>query len=60
MADIKAKTSQDGNTLILEIDISPKAREAAEPSKSGKSKVLASTRGFVNYNGVKVSLNATV
>lgn len=50
----------EGDKLVLTIDISAKAREAAEPSKSGKTKVLASTRGFTRFGDVAVSLNATI
>lgn len=49
-----------GDTLVLTIDISKAAREAAQPSKSGKTKILATTSGFTGYGDVKVSLNATV
>ncbi len=49
------------NILYLEIDVSKEAQAAAQPSKSGKTKVLASTGGFMSFGaGVKVSLNATV
>lgn len=50
----------EGDKLVLTIDISKAAREAAEPSKSGKTKVLASTRGFTRFGDVAVSLNATI
>ena len=54
----------DGNKLCIVIDISPEALAKAEPSKSGKTKVVASTHGFLNIGlpGGKVlglSLNAT-
>ena len=49
-----------GDTLVLFIDISAAAKEKAEPSKSGKTKVLASTRGFTRFGDVSVSLNATI
>jgi len=49
-----------GDTLVLFIDISEKAREAAQPSKSGKTKILATTSGFTGFGDVKVSLNATI
>lgn len=49
-----------GDLLILTIDISAKAKEAAQPSKSGKTKVLATTSGFTGFGDVKVSLNATI
>ena len=50
----------DGDKLILTIDISKATIAAAGPSKSGKSKLLASTQGFTGFGDVKVSLNATV
>lgn len=49
-----------GDKLVITIDISAAAVAAAEPSKSGKSKVLATTAGFTGYGNVKLSLNATV
>lgn len=49
-----------GDTLVLTIDISKAARDAAKPSKSGKTNVLATTSGFTGFGDVKVSLNATV
>lgn len=49
-----------GDKLILTIDLSKAARDAAQPSKSGKTKILATTSGFTGYGDVKVSLNATV
>lgn len=49
-----------GDTLVLTIDISKQAREAAKPSKSGKTNVLATTSGFTGFGDIKVSLNATV
>jgi len=49
-----------GDTLVLTIDISAKAKEQAQPSKSGKTKVLATTSGFTGFGDVKVSLNATI
>lgn len=49
----------DGNKLILTIDISAEKLAAAEPSKSGKTKVVASTHGFTNLGNVGVSLNVT-
>lgn len=49
-----------GDTLVLFIDISKAAREAAQPSKSGKTKILATTSGFTGFGDIKVSLNATI
>jgi hypothetical protein len=50
----------EGDKLILTIDVSKAAREAAAPSKSGKTLVLASTGGFTRFGDVAVSLNATL
>lgn len=49
-----------GDILTLVIDVSEKARQAAQPSKSGKTKILATTSGFTGFGDVKVSLNATI
>lgn len=49
-----------GDTLVLTIDVSKAARDAAAPSKSGKTKILATTSGFTGFGDIKVSLNATV
>ena len=49
-----------GDVLVLTIDISKEAKEKAQPSKSGKTRVLATTSGFTGFGDVKVSLNATV
>lgn len=58
MATISGKI--EGDKLVLTIDISKAAREAAQPSKSGKTKILATTSGFTGYGDVKVSVNATI
>jgi len=49
-----------GDELVLTISLSKAAREAAKPSSSGKTKILATTSGFTGFGDVKVSLNATV
>lgn len=49
-----------GDHLVLTIDISAKAQKHAKPSSTGKTKLIATTNGFVNYGTVKVSLNATI
>lgn len=49
-----------GDLLILTINIGQAAKDAAQPSKSGKTKVLATTSGFTGFGDVKVSLNATI
>jgi hypothetical protein len=49
-----------GDKLIIEIDISKSARDNAPPSKTGKSRMVATTSGFVpviGADGLKLSLN---
>jgi hypothetical protein len=57
---MNVKGEVKGDTLVLTIDISKAARDAAKDSKSGKSKILATTSGFTGFGDVKVSLNATI
>jgi hypothetical protein len=45
------------NKLVLTVDVSPAAIEKSEPSKSGKSKMVGTTNGFVKVGPVSVSLN---
>ena len=40
----------DGSKLVIEIDISEAAIKAAPQSKSGKTRVVASTNGFVRVS----------
>ena len=52
-----------GNTLVIELDISDKAIKAASMSSSGKSKVVATSGGFLavpGKNGLKIALNLIV
>lgn len=49
-----------GDHLILTVDLSAKVQKQAKPSSTGKSKLIATTNGFINYGDVKVSLNAIV
>jgi hypothetical protein len=49
-----------GDVLVLSIDISKAARDKATESKSGKTRILATTSGFTGFGDVKVSLNATI
>lgn len=53
------QTKVEGDKLILTIDISAAKLAAAPASKSGKTKVVASTHGFTNIGNVGVSLNVT-
>ena len=55
--NVNAKVA--GDKLLIEIDISPAAIEAAPLSSSGKRKLVASTSGFANYGPVELSLNVT-
>lgn len=49
-----------GDLLVLTIDVSKATKDAALPSKSGKTKIIATTSGFTGFGDVKVSLNATI
>lgn len=57
---MNVKGEMNGDILTITIDCSQAARDAARDSKSGKSRVLATTSGFVGYGDVKVNLNATI
>lgn len=57
---MNVKGEMKGDILFLTIDTSKVAREAAKDSKSGKTRLLASTSGFSNFGDIKVSLNATI
>lgn len=57
---MQVQGKMEGDKLILTIDCSKAAREAALPSKTGKTIILASTGGFSRYGDVSVSLNATL
>jgi hypothetical protein len=61
------KFVKDGNqdVLVVAIPVSKEALEAARDSASGKTKVVATTGGFVSYqtpggDKVSLSLNLTV
>jgi len=49
-----------GDKLVLTIDVSETARKGAQPSKSGKTLLLATTGGFTRFGDVGISLNATI
>jgi hypothetical protein len=48
-----------GNKLIIEVDVAADTLKKALPSSSGKSRVVATTHGFIGVDGapVRVSLN---
>jgi hypothetical protein len=55
-------TVKDGMMSITDVDVSEAACKAAAPSKSGKTKLVAGSGGFVPVPGrpdLKVSLNVT-
>lgn len=49
-----------GDKVVVTIDASKAALEAAKLSSTGKSRVVASTNGFTNAGGIKLSLNCIV
>lgn len=57
---MNVKGELKGDILTLTIDTSKAARDAAKDSKSGKTRILATTSGFAGFGDVKVSLNATI
>lgn len=54
----------NGSMLVIEIDTSPAAVKAAKLSSTGKTRLLASTRGSTivqgKLEGLKVAVNATI
>jgi len=48
-----------GDKIVITLDVSDAALVAAEPSKSGKSIVVQSTRGFTRVGKFGLSLNLT-
>ena len=49
----KANISEDGKTLTIEVDLG----RQGTPSKSGKSLVIATTRGNMKIGPITVGLN---
>lgn len=56
MTNVDAKVQ--GDKLILTIDIGDTAKAKAWQKEGGKLKMIASTHGFTNIQGVRVSVNA--
>lgn len=54
------KVEDKGDVLTITIDKSRDARDKAQPSKSGKTRVLATTNGFTRYGDLGLSLNVTL
>jgi hypothetical protein len=53
----KMQIEQKGCSIVITIDIDEAALAAAEPSASGKTKIVATTRGFTRVGPVALSLN---
>lgn len=54
------KIEMRGDTLVIEIDVSAEARARAPTSKSGKTRLLASTNGFVKHGDISIGINVTI
>jgi len=54
------KIEMRGETLVIEVDCGAAARERATDSKSGKTRILATTGGFQKFGDLGVSLNVTI
>ena len=57
------KVTMSGTKLLIEIDASPGAIKAAAPSRTGKTRLLATTSGAVPVDGhptIKVALNVMI
>jgi len=50
-------TKRVGDKLVIEVDVSDKTRQSAPLSKTGKSKMIATSHGFALVENVKISLN---
>jgi hypothetical protein len=48
-----------GGKLIIEVDVSPETVKNAPMSKSGKNKLVASTRGTMKVGQFSIGLNVT-
>jgi hypothetical protein len=53
-------TERKGDKLILTIDVSKATLDKAPASKTGKTRIVASTHGFAATEGVKLNLTACV
>ena len=50
---------QQGEKIVVTIDISDAVIKSAKPSKSGKTLMVASTNGFRRVGPVQISINCT-
>ena len=53
------RVEQKPDRLVITIDTSEAARVAAPLSKTQKTRVVATTHGFLNYGDVQLSVNCT-
>ncbi len=53
-------TERKGDKLILTIDVSDATKKQAPISKTGKSRIVATTHGFAATDGIKLNLTAIV
>lgn len=51
-------TQVQGSKLIITVDVSKDLVESAPHSKTGKSRIVASTHGFTAVGNVKLNLTA--
>jgi hypothetical protein len=56
MTNVQTKIA--GDKLVITVDVSEATLKAAVPSKTGKSRIVASTSGFTAVGGVKLNLTA--
>ena len=52
--------SQEGDKIVITIDASEAALKAAPPSSTGKTLMVATTKGFRRVGPLSVSLNCTI
>jgi hypothetical protein len=52
------QTKVEGGKLIITLDVSEALLKSAPPSKTGKSRIVATTSGFATVGGVKLNLTA--
>jgi len=48
-----------GDKVLITVDVSADALAKAQPSKSGKTRLVATTSGFTRCGPVSLSLNVT-
>ncbi len=53
------QTEIKGDKLVITVDVSKKVLDKAQPSSTGKSRLVASTRGMMklDHNNLEIGLN---